>query len=60
MPEIHPTMTGLEVCFEAELAKLPGWHNEFLEFEHEHTASEPSESKQDQAVKEDMLLGLGV
>ena len=54
----HPTMTGLETCFEEELAKLPGWHSEFMDLEHTHTAQEPLTTKQDKTVEEAMVLGV--
>ena len=57
MSEIHPTMTALENCFEEELSSVPGWHSEFLELEHSHSAREQNATKQDKAAEQTMILG---
>ncbi len=57
MSEVHPTMTALETCFEEELSSVPGWHSEFMDPEHSPTASERTDTKQDKAVEQTMVLG---
>ena len=57
MSEIHPTMTALETCFEEELSSVPGWHSEFMELEHSRSAAEQSDTEQDKAVEQTMILG---
>ena len=52
MLELRHTMTGLEMCFEEELSKLPGWRSEFFKPEHPHTAREQTGTEEDQAVEE--------
>jgi len=47
----------LETCFEEELTSVPGWHSEFMELEHSRSAAEQSDTEQDKAVEQTMILG---
>jgi len=58
MPEIHPTMTGLETCFEEELSSVPGWHSEATEFEAPQGANYHSEARQEESIETTMVLGM--
>lgn len=57
MPEVHMPMTGLETCFEEELAKLPGWHSDMDQLDHPQSMEEPRDTEQSKAVEEPMILG---
>jgi len=57
MSEIQPTMTALETRFDEELSTVPGWHSEFMELEHSHSATEQNDTGQDKAVEQAMILG---
>jgi hypothetical protein len=55
MAEFIHTKTGLEMCFEAELSKLPGWRTEFVEFRDAKAVQKPQANAQDEAVEEKLL-----
>ena len=57
MSDIQPTMTALETRFDEELSTVPGWHSEFMDLEHAHTATDQTNTERDKAVEQAMILG---